>query len=163
MKSFLVTLLIIGAAFLGYDYYLTPPQRRIVFERPPVVPQREPVVTESSPKKKTLSAPVPEAVSEPVPVAEAPRPVVPTPPADGKPVFKEPKFATIESLTKGWTQIPKSAFPRPVKLLKDATFTLGAGSSVVRASSMITPTAIFFPNGTNTRLPTSSFATSAAR
>ena len=138
MKSFLVTLLIIGAAFLGYDYFLTPPQRRIVFERPPVATPTEPVVTESSGKKKVPVAPAPDHTPDPTPapVAEAPRPVT-APPVETKPVFTEPKFVTIESLTKGWSQIPKSAFPRPVKLLKDATFTLGVGSSLARAGTEV--------------------------
>lgn len=134
MKSFLITLLLIGGVFLGYDYFLAPPGEKLVFTslNPPKVekvvtavpaPEVKPVMVEAAP------APVKSA-----PVAEAPKP---SPPSAPKVVTSSgPKFDPIEVLTGNWLKIPPSAFPREVKLLQDATFKMSVGASKVAAGGM---------------------------
>jgi hypothetical protein len=41
--------------------------------------------------------------------------------ADG---FMPPEFPPLEDIVKGWMEIPKSAFPRPVKLMKGVEFVM---------------------------------------
>lgn len=56
------------------------------------------------------------------------------------PVAPEPaalKVETLEELTKNWTSIPPSAFPRHVKLLCEATFKSNAGSSKLPAGTPV--------------------------
>ena len=69
MKSFLITLLIIGSAFLVYDYWLTPPWQRLVFERaaPPAVPVTPVAVEEADVPVIPPPAPVPVPKSDYVP------------------------------------------------------------------------------------------------
>ena len=50
---------------------------------------------------------------------------------------EEPKVETLEELTKNWTTIPPSAFPRQVKLLREAVFKSGAGSSKLPAGTAV--------------------------
>lgn len=49
----------------------------------------------------------------------------------------EPKVETLEELTKNWTVIPPSAFPRQVKLLREAVFKSAAGSSKLPAGTAV--------------------------
>ncbi len=154
MKSFFYTLLILGGTFLGYDYFLNPPGRKIVFK------------SLNSPKQNiTPIMPVPEvkpAAVEAVPVpvrpamVETPKPVAPVP----APVAAAsgPKFDPIEVLTGNWLKIPPSAFPREVKLLQDALFKMSVGSSTVAAGGKAI--ALGAENGMIALAPT---ATSPAR
>ncbi len=130
MKSLFYTLLILGGAFLSYDYFVAPPGQKVVFKslNPPqsvkpasVKPVEEPIpaVVETAP------APVmPAVVETPKPVAPAPAPVASS---------TGPKFDPIEVLTGNWLKIPASAFPREVKLLQDAMFKMSVGASKVAA------------------------------
>ena len=34
LKSLFITALVLGAAFLAYDYFLAPPQEKVVFKKP---------------------------------------------------------------------------------------------------------------------------------
>ena len=49
----------------------------------------------------------------------------------------EPKVETLEELTKDWTVIPPSAFPRRVKLLREVVFKSAVGSSRLPTGSAV--------------------------
>lgn len=49
----------------------------------------------------------------------------------------EPKVETLEELTRNWTVIPASAFPRKVRLLREAAFKSGVGSSKLPAGTEV--------------------------
>ncbi|HYF34139.1 MAG TPA: hypothetical protein VD994_02525, partial [Prosthecobacter sp.] len=122
MKSLSITLLIIGAAFLGYDYFLAPPWERLVFEKG------------AAPLKVNTSTPaqppgVPETPPPPAMTAAAETDYVPTVPALPSREFVPPQLATLEDLTKNWTTVPTHAFPRPVKLRKAVDVKMAAGSA----------------------------------
>lgn len=143
MKSLLVTLLILAGAFLAYDYYLAPPLERIVFSKPeigkPALPapsnttptSREPVESQPEQSRAATKPPTP-AQSKP---AESLVPKPAEPPTEPVVAFHPPRFDPIEVLTQNWQRIPKSAFPRAVKLAKDTTFTLSFGASMLRAGA----------------------------
>jgi hypothetical protein len=162
MKSLFYTILILGGAFLGYDYFLAPPGQKIVFKslNPPKKDKpaaTKPVVEEKPAEAKPVPAPEPP---KPV-VTEAAKPVMPV--ETPKPVVAAssgPKFDPIEKLTSNWMKIPASAFspPREVKLLQDAMFTMSVGASKVVAGG--TAFAVSADNGMLTLAPT---ATSPAR
>jgi hypothetical protein len=134
MKSLFITLLILGGAFLAYDYFVAEPGTKIVFKSLNPPPKAK-VVKSATPEPEVK---VPEAA--PTPVVEAPRPVVtasaPPPSAPTPaPAPAAPKSDSIEVLTGNWMKIPPSAFPREVKLLQDAEFKMSVGSSKVLAGS----------------------------
>jgi hypothetical protein len=56
-----------------------------------------------------------------------------------------PEVETLEELTKNWTVIPPSAFPRRVKLLREATFKSSVGSSKLPAGTAVV--ALAYDNG----------------
>ncbi len=155
MKSLFYTILIIGGAFLAYDYFGAPPGKKLVFKslNLPVKPkvltvkaaeEEKPVVMESP------AAPVkPVAVEKPVekPVEKAPVPTT-------APASSGPKFEPIEALTGNWLKIPASAFPREVKLLQDAMFKMSVGSSKIAAGS--NAYALAAANGVLTLAPSAS-------
>lgn len=151
MKSLFYTILIIGGAFLAYDYYGAPPGKKLVFKslNPPVKPkvvtvkpteEEKPVIKEMAPEPVK-----PVAVEKPVEKAPAPTPA---------PVSSGPKFEPIEALTGNWLKIPVSAFPREVKLVKDAMFKMSVGSSKIAAGGKAY--ALAADNGVLTLAPTAS-------
>ena len=140
MKSLLITLLLVAGAFAAYDYFLAPPGQKIVFKglNPPPKP---PTVVEaaSQPEKPTE---VPVAKAEP----EAPKPAQAPKMADKvTPPPVSPKAGSIEALTNNWTNIPASAFPREVTLLKEAVFKMPVGAAKVTAGRKVQ--AIAFKEG----------------
>jgi len=158
MKSFFYTIIIIGGAFLAYDYFGAPPGKKLVFKslNPPVQHKAapvKPVEEEKTVEKEMTSAPVkPVVVEPPKPVAHASAPKPAAPASSG------PKFAPIEALTGNWLKIPVSAFPREVKLLQDAEFKMSVGMSKIAAGGKAY--ALAADNGMLTLAPT---ATSPAR
>lgn len=133
MKSLFITLLILGGAFLAYDYYGLPPGKKIVFKS--LNPPPKPKVVQATP---TPGPEVTAPVVAPPPAPEPPKPVVTAPPPPPAPVVTAPaapKAGSIEALTNNWTKIPPTAFPREVKLLQDAEFKMSVGSSKVAAGS----------------------------
>jgi hypothetical protein len=132
MKSLAVTVLLIAFCFLGYDYFLAPPQDRAVFARPVVAqpPPSAPEVVETKVQQVVATAPV-RIAPLPTTVAQAPRP------AESTPVPKTPKQDSIEVLTENWQKVSRTAFPRPVNLVKDTTFNLSFGASTVRAGTQV--------------------------
>jgi len=157
MKSLFYTIIIIGGAFLAYDYFGAPPGKKLVFKslNPPVQHQATPVKTVEAEKpvvEQTAPAPV-KGVMEPS------KPLAPTPaPKPAATASSTPKFAPIEDLTGNWLKIPVSAFPREVKLLQDAEFKMSVGASKVAAGGKAV--ALSAVNGVLTLAPT---ATSPAR
>lgn len=135
MKSLFYTLLILGGAFAGYDYFLAPPGTKVVFKslNPPPKPK---VVAVAPPAEETAPKAAQDAPPAPPPVVEAPKPMVseaPPAPEPAKP--NEPKVDSIEVVTAQWMRIPPTAFPREVKLLQDAEFKMSVGSAKVGAGS----------------------------
>ncbi|MGV3659251.1 MAG: hypothetical protein ACO1TE_03680 [Prosthecobacter sp.] len=132
MKSLFFTLLILGGAFLAYDYYGLPPGKKIIFKslNPPPKPKVVQTAPPAAPEVKApvVAAPAPEA---PAPVVTAP----PPPPAPAVTAPAAPKAGSIEALTANWTKFPPSVFPREVKLLQDAEFKMSVGSSKVTAGN----------------------------
>ena len=130
MKSLFLTILILGGAFLAYDYYGAPPGKKLVFKslNPPAKPKVvtvKPEVVEEKPVVKEAPVPVkPVMVEAPKPVAKA---------AEPAPSSSGPKVETIEALTGNWLKIPASAFPREVNLLQDAIFKMSVGASKIPA------------------------------
>ena len=138
MKSLFITILLIGGAFLGYDYFLAPPGEKIVFTdlNPPKKPKT--VATPSAePEKPAEPAPAPEMPKQ----AEAPKPQAPTaptpPPAPTPVATAGPKPGSIEALTKNWQTFPESVFPREVTLKTDAEFKMAAGASKMAAGRKV--------------------------
>lgn len=153
MKSLFFTLLILGSAFLAYDYFLARPWERVVFEksvRPattamPTIPDH--VVEDDGPAMLPTSAP---KVSD-----DGWKPTIPALPKDE---FLPPTIPSAEATTQNWTLIPKQAFPRPVTLKKDVQVKMSVGASILRAGA--TAQALASSNGIMSIAPT---ATSPAR
>jgi hypothetical protein len=150
MKSLFFTILIFAAAFAAYDYFGAPPGAKVIFtdlnkgvadpnaaaapattasglEVPPI-----PQDTPAPPAATTPMASAETTPSPTAPVTETPPPVVQ---ATG---FVEPKYETLEQLSKTWTFIPPTAFPRQVHLKKNATFKMSVGGTVISAGKEVT-------------------------
>lgn len=163
MKSLFYTILIIGGAFLGYDYFLAPPGQKIVFKSLNPPPKKKVVPAQAEPEAKpavvatTPTVPPPVMKAEPKPAAPAAAPASAPAPAAAA---SGPKFEPIEVLTGNWLKIPPSAFaePREVKLLEDTMFKMSVGASKVAAGGVAFVMAA--DNGILTLAPT---ATSPAR
>lgn len=141
MKALLFTILILGGAFLAYDYFGAPPGAKMVFKslNPPsdkiiktFIPEpekeieRKSQVMTSEPAKAKPD--VPQKAMQPAPSPEAPKTAS----------SSVPRFEPIETLTGNWLKIPPSAFapPREVKLLQDAEFKMSVGASKVAAGGV---------------------------
>ena len=152
MKSLLITVLLLGGAFLAYDRFLAPPGSKVVFTElnPPKKPQ---AADTPAPAETKSEEPAPAPEPETPKMAEAaPAPVAPAPVAT--PVQPAaPKAGSIEALTNNWTVIPPSAFkePREVTLKKDAEFKMAVGASKVVAGRKVF--AIGFKDGMLALIP----------
>lgn len=161
MKSLFYTLLILGGAFLAYDYFLAEPGTKIVFKSLNAhAPAPAPVVVKPAEEKTTVKEQPPVTSPEPVKpvVVETPPPSTPAPTAVAPSPAPKTKADSIEVLTSNWTKIPATAFPREVKLLQDAEFKMSVGASKVTAGS--TAIALGTVDGVISLAPT---ATSPAR
>ncbi len=135
MKALIYTWLILGIAFLAYDYFAAPRSKRIVFERGPDLIK--------TPEPKT-----PRVIDERAPAT----PMQSRSPSNVAEAFVPPAIESLETLTKNWTAIPPSAFPRSVKLTKEIDFKMSAGSSRMAPGSVVT--ALSCENGTVALAPT---------
>lgn len=165
MKSLFYTILILGLAFVAYDYFLAPPGQKLVFKRmnvtPPAAPRAAPTKADEKPSKVAAPPPAaPVVAPKPVQQPSTPVPAAATPAfdADGFPL---PKFEPMDVLTKGWTFIPASAFPRPVKLMKDTEFKLSVGASKLAAGGQAV--ALAMQDGMLTVAPTETSPARASR
>jgi hypothetical protein len=174
MKALFITLLIFAAAFAGYDYFVAPPGQKMIFkalnvaveEAPPaiVAPSEapKPADTDNKPAKTVADAP-PTTATAPATAtatATATAPATSTPPepkADPN-AFPTPHYDSLDVLSKNWTMIPKSAFPRQVHLRKAIPFRMSVGTSTINAGAEVT--ALGFDTGLLTLAPA---ATSSAR
>ncbi len=161
MKSLFFTIIVFALVILGYDYFFAPVGQKMIFKSLNVPPPSVPIVV--APKPSAPNAPIatPQTPTAPTPAPAMPAPstapvaTAPTTDADGFPL---PKYDSIDSLTKGWTFIPKSAFPRQVKLMRETEFKLSVGATKVPAGGIAF--AMAMDNGTLTVAPTE---TSSAR
>lgn len=145
VKSLLVTLLLLGGAFLAYDYYLAPDADKMVFKRPPAKPAMASPAIPAPPvptPQAAVPTPAPAVVTTSPPVA--PPPVAPTPPPTVSPAatkldgFVPPTIPDVETVTVNWTRIPSSAFPKPAKLSKPISFKASFGATEVAAGTEVT-------------------------
>jgi hypothetical protein len=155
MKSLFFTLLILGAAFVGYDYFLARPWERMIFKK-----EARPAAAAAP--KPTIPDHVVEDDGPAMPSAPAPKisddgwkPTIPALPKDE---FVPPTIPSAEDTTKNWTQIPKQAFPRAVILKKDVQVKMSVGAATLRAGA--TAQALAAANGLLSIAPT---AASSAR
>ncbi len=120
MKALFITVLAFVSAFLIYDRFIAPPDSRMVFENPPLTHDGKPSAG------VIYSTPLPRRTSNsPAPLSVAPHA------AD----FVPPVIASLESLTKNWTVLPPTAFPRQVRLRKPVKISMERGSSTLPAGS----------------------------
>ena len=156
MKALFFTLIILGAAFLGYDYFMAPAGTKVVFKSLNVVPPQpaQPTAPTPAPEEKPIS-PAPEKPAAPAPAPEAPKvapAAAPAAPATERNGFTPPTFEPVEALTANWTKVPPSAFPRAVRLTKEVEFRMSAGASKMPAGGAAV--ALAFDNGNVTLAPT---------
>lgn len=132
MKSLFITLLILGAGFLAYDYYLAAPWQRLVFAKGPVPVASEPGPVLTLPERPDEASAAGQA---PKGGAAAPDTYVPTVPGVPTGEFVPPQLASLEDLTKNWTAVPAHAFPRAIKLRKAVAVQMTAGSAQIPAGA----------------------------
>jgi hypothetical protein len=157
LKSLLITLLLVGGAFLAYDYYQAPHADKMVFKDSPypVVPvaPAAPKPAEEKPLKGTSAiaerAPSPDVRS--APVSSAPPKTAALAPKPSVSDFTPPPIPDVVQATQNWARIPASAFPRPVKLAAPVAFASKFGSTQVPAGSEVT--ALSIQSGTLTIAP----------
>lgn len=135
MKGILVLILAAAVGYVAYQYVYPIIADSMKFEKHK--PKQEVVVApKPEPKKEVVVIAPPKPVMEepkpvmeppkPAPMVEAPKPE-PVKPKDGE--FVAPNFDPIEVATQNWANIPKSAFPRQVKLKKDLDLQMKIGNS----------------------------------
>lgn len=140
MKSFAITVLVSGALFLAYDFFLAPDHDKIVFAKLRVVDRPSESSAAPSKSQAQSSGQTWEQVEPPArtaePVDEVPSPkasemneVAPSTPSEVVPNG----VPSVEEYTGNWTKFPSSAFPRPVRLLQAARFHTQAGSVWVQS------------------------------
>lgn len=145
MKAILVLIIAAALTFLSYKFVYPPIAASLGIDKlgkeepaPVVVVAPKPEKTEPIPEAPTpvMEAPKPEAPKPEIPVVMAPEPA-PTPepakPKEGE--FVPPDFPPIETVVGNWSAIPKSAFPRPVKMNRQFEFKIKIGSGT--ASSVV--------------------------
>lgn len=136
MKGILVLILAAAVGYAAYEYVYPLIAEKMKFEKH--LPQKQEVAVAPKPvvKREVVVAP-PKPVEEPKPtpmVVETPKPMAipepkPEPPMPKEGDFVPPEFPPIEVVVQNWTAIPKSAFPRPVKLKKDLDLKMKIGNS----------------------------------
>lgn len=167
LKSLFITVLVLGAAFLAYDYFLAPPQEKVVFKKPATTDTVHAPGPATADSAVTASAPAPQVAPPspvPAPVSPAPAPMpqpvlpAPAPPMASADTFTPPALPGVEQATANWTRIPATAFPRQVKLVLPVAFKASFGGTQMPAGTEVT--ALSLQNGLLILAPT---PTSAAR
>ena len=145
MKAILVLIIAAALTFLSYKFVYPPIAASLGIDKlgkeeptPVVVVAPKPEKTEPIPEAPTpvMEAPKPEAPKPEMPVVMATEPAPtpePTKPKEGE--FVPPEFPPIETVVGNWSTIPKSAFPRPVKMNRQFEFKIKIGSGT--ASSVV--------------------------
>jgi hypothetical protein len=145
MKALLILALAVGVAYFSYQVLYPPIAEALGIQKVEKAVEEVKIVSAPAPKTEPVPEPVPvksEPKPEPkpeMPVVMAPPPVPePAMPAPEKPKegdFVPPDFPPIETMVANWTNIPKSAFPRPVKMNRQFEFKIKVGSGT--ASSVV--------------------------
>lgn len=145
MKALLILALAVGVAYFSYQVLYPPIAEALGIQKVEKAVEEVKIVSAPAPKTEPVPEPVPvkpEPKPEPkpeMPVVMAPPPVPePAMPAPEKPKegdFVPPEFQPIETMVANWTNIPKSAFPRPVKMNRQFEFKIKVGSGT--ASSVV--------------------------
>jgi hypothetical protein len=158
MKALFITILVFAAAFCAYDYFGAPVGQKMIFKSLNVAEDQVAAPAPATPPPAKTPEATPPAVQDlATPSAPATAATSPPPPPPAPAPVKDPtapKFESIESLTKNWTFIPKSAFPRQVQLKKALDFKMSVGSSTLNAGSTVT--ALGFEQGALALAPTPS-------
>lgn len=155
MKALGILLLAVLVGTLGYTVAYPKifdpaffPKDRTNFTETKTAQPETPKVAAVTPKEEPKPEPKPEPEMKPEPKPE-PKPELPTvaaAPGMGEATKKEedpnefhpPVFPPLEQVVKDWKEIPKKAFPRPVKLLKAVEFVMPIGKSKVGPGGMAT-------------------------
>lgn len=131
MKALGILILLLGVGFVGFQYAYPPVADYFGLEKPKpqtvevkqpelvVVEPPKPMKVEPKPEPPKPEPPKPEPMPTPPPMTAGLGAEVKKPDADG---FLAPDFPPIEQVVKNWSEIPKSAFPRPIKLMKNVEF-----------------------------------------
>ncbi|RBP47574.1 hypothetical protein DES53_101371 [Roseimicrobium gellanilyticum] len=169
LKSLFITVLVLGGAFLAYDYFVAPPEEKMVFKQPAVAKSAESDASAAMASTESASAPVPspapppptpESVNTaPPPMPQPPAPA-PAPPVASSDTFTPPALPSVEQATANWTRVPASAFPRQVKLLLPVAFKASYGGTQMPAGSEVT--ALSLQNGSLLLAPTPASAARAS-
>jgi hypothetical protein len=146
MKAISVLIIAAALTFLSYKFVYPPLAEALGIDR--LGKEETPIQVVAAPAPKAEPKPVaPVPVkAEPKPMVEAPKPAMPVvmapePPPVPEPVkpkegeFVPPEFPPIETVVGNWSTIPKSAFPRPVKMNRQFEFKIKIGSGT--ASSVV--------------------------
>jgi len=135
MKGILVLILAAAVGYVAYQYVYPIIADSMKFEKHK--PKTQEIVAPKVEKKQEMVvvAPPKPVMEEPKPVMEAPKPSpAPMVPKFEAPKLKEgefvaPDFDPIDVAVKNWTAIPKSAFPRQVKLKRDLALQMKIGNN----------------------------------
>jgi hypothetical protein len=145
MKALLVLALAVGVAYFSYQVLYPPIAEALGIQKVEEVVEEVKIVSAPAPKTEPVPEPVP-VKPEPKPEPKPEMPVVMAPPPVPEPAMPEPEkpkegdfvppeFQPIETMVANWTNIPKSAFPRPVKMNRQFEFKIKVGSGT--ASSVV--------------------------
>lgn len=148
LKSLFITALVLGAAFLAYDYFLAPPEEKVVFKKASenhAGAAAAPVAAASTTPAQSAPPSVPPPPSpEVTPATPAPRaPSAGSPPpvvsaASSPDAFTPPAIPSVEQATANWSRVPATAFPRQVKLVMPVAFKASYGGTQMPAGSEVT-------------------------
>lgn len=152
MKAFVIIFLSVLVAIVGYQYAypklddMFDFQKMVVIKRDSVANNEQPIIAKTyEPDRPSIPR---GSVTDTPPMPVRPKriespsvPSVPTTVGPGEMAKQEvgpddflpPTFPPLEEVVKEWKEIPKKAFPRQVKLLKDVEFKMSVGSSRVKA------------------------------
>lgn len=137
MKGIFVLILAAAVGYVSYTYVYPLIAESMKFEKHKPKKVEVAVVKAPEPKREVVVTPVPAPVMDtpkPAPMPEMkpepmPEPPKPTPPAPKEGEFVAPVFQTIEEATSNWAMIPKTAFPRQVKMKRDLDLQMKIGAS----------------------------------
>jgi hypothetical protein len=138
MKGILVLILAAALGYAAYEFVYPLIAEQMKFEKHVPKPREVAVVpvpevkpeVKVEPPKPVMEEPPPppkmEPKPEPMPVIPEPKPEPPKP-KEGE--FVAPDFPPIEVAVQNWTAIPKTAFPREVKMKRDLELKLKMGAA----------------------------------
>ena len=155
MKPLVVLILAAALTFLSYQFLYPPLAESLGLDKvgkleeapEPVkvvaAPETKPEPMPEPPKPVEMEKPKEEPPKPAMPVVMAPEPPpTPEPPKPKAGDFVPPEFPPIETVVGNWSSIPRSAFPRQIKMNRQFEFKIkvgsGTASSVVPAGRELT-------------------------